>query len=331
MKKKTIILADTDYGYLEALELKFIEVLRNNVEWVVLTDPEYFKLYFSTQKEAAVLVVSETLYCEMLHLHEFERIVVLSENSSSPGSRDGLIWMNKYANAKTIVNEAVYGLALDTSDGGSRGEKSTVVTVCSPIGGAGKTTVALGLCRCLAKQHRKVLYVNTETIVSFHYYLANKSRLDMDVCRQLRSGQRPPFEILSPYVRQEEFYYLPPLPATAEFLQLPLNMYTEFIRQARDTGQYDYIVVDTDNGCSPATAGFIALGDIVTVVVCQDGLSAAKCGFFMENIDCSDSERFLFVCNRYNPGDENALPEVPGIRLCEPVEIFDGTGDPGGG
>ena len=47
MKKPVIILADPDYGYLEALEIKYIEKFGTQTEMEVITDPEYFTAFFS--------------------------------------------------------------------------------------------------------------------------------------------------------------------------------------------------------------------------------------------------------------------------------------------
>lgn len=324
MKKTVIILADPDGKYLEALEIKFVETFRERMELIVITDENYFSAFFSSQKEADVLLIGEAFYTEQLQKHNIQKIIVLCEHKELFIGKDNVVLADKFANVKNIVNEAVYGLDAQYSGDGTSFTGTRIITVGSAIGGAGTTTIAMGLARCLANQHKRVLYLNTETVQSFSYYLTDKTRLDTDACRLLRDASRNHYEDVRAYVREDGFYFLPPFLVPLDALQIPGDMFMKLAAHARASENYDYIVLDTDNACRPETAAFMALSDFVLIVVRQDRFSVEKTNFLLRNMDCSDKDKFLFVCNGFVADADNAIGmlDFEGNFISEYIELL---------
>lgn len=315
MKKPVIILADPDYGYLEALEIKYIEKFGTQTEMEVITDPEYFTAFFSVQREVDVLVVSDSLYTDELRRHDIGKIVILCEGSVPADTGSGIVYADKYSNLKDIVNESSYDIVLQKEDAGCPGSQPAVVTVCSASGGAGVTTAALGLCRSLTERHKRVLYLNAESMQYFHYYLNDRVCLDTEACRLMRQAGANLYGSVRGFIRSEGFSFLPPLPAAAELLNISPAAYTKLAEQAKESGDFDYIVVDMDHVCSEPASELIARSRYVLMIMRQDEISVEKTKILEQNIDCSDRDKYMFVCNCYDPDQENALErETDGQR-----------------
>ncbi len=308
MGKPMIILADTDYDYLSALETRFVQLFENNAEYVVITDSRYFKEYFSVQRRADLLVIGERLYSEDFKKHDIQKIVVLSENSGNRSEKENCLWLDRYSNIKSIVNEASFGLKDRVRKSSGSGTK--VVVVCSPAGGSGKTTVALGICKCLVNQHKKVLYINTEIAQGFQYYLENKKCLAMEGCHLLREESQELYAEMKTYIRSEGFDFIPPLPASLDSLEISFDVFRKLAFGAKKAQEYDYIVIDTDNILRPETEKFLMLADTVEIVARQDGISAEKMSFMLQNIDCGNPEKYIFICNHFDRRKENRLKPV---------------------
>ena len=306
MKKSVIILADPDYGYLEALEIKYIEKFGTQIEMDVITDPEYFASFFSVQRAADVLIVSDTLYTDELRKHDIGKIMILCEGDA-PSDGGGVVYIDKYSKLKDIVNESTYDIKLKKEDAGHPGSRPVIVTVCSASGGAGVTTASLGLCRSLIERHKRVLYLNAESMQYFHYYLNDRVCLDPEACRLLRQAGADLYGRIKGFIRSEEFSFLPPLPAAAELLNISQDAYTKLAEQAEESGDFDYIVVDMDHVCSAPASELIARSSYVLILMRQDEISVEKTKILEQNVDCSDSEKYLFVCNCFNPEEENAF------------------------
>lgn len=309
MSKPVVILADPDYmGYLDQLQVKFVEEQMNEIELEVITDPDYFESYFSTPRRAGILVVSEEFYHPDLHKHNIQHVFLLSEQPDSPGGTENLSVqkLQKYSSVKSIYN-AVVSLCPDVFHTRATLKTTQVVAVTSPIGGAGKTTTALGVSACLAQSYKRVLYVDAEQIQTFQFFLENRGALPMAAVQKLMGPKEQVYSELRAYLRKESFTYLPPFPVALSSASLePANL-LDFIRSARESGDFDFIVVDTDSVFDPFKVQLFSLADRVILVTEQDAYPAFCTKQYLSNFNYKDSEKYLFVCNRYASDRENEL------------------------
>lgn len=304
-KPLTIIIADTEATVVDTLELKFLETLRDNVRLEIITDPEYFKEYFSTPRTADVLVVGEELFEDELLRHDIKhRIRILSEYIDTETTVQNIVKVYKYSTSKEIYAEIMRGI-----DAGSAGEKekSRLVMVYSPIGGSGKTTVALGVCAALSSIN-KVLYVNAESMNTFGVFLENAQSLPSEAYEQLSFGNKDVYGGLKPYIARngkDGFFYLPPSANSLSSAGGDLRALYEFVVAARASGEFDYVVVDVDSSYTNAKGVLMTNADKVLIVYQQDRVSAHKMDMLQKNVSCTDTEKYIFVCNKYKPEKMN--------------------------
>ena len=310
MAKSTIILADTDVKFLAPLELKFIEELDENIDLEVITNPDYFNEYFSGPKTANILVVSEELYTTELQKQNINNIYVLTENTDEGGTEDLVITkIFKYTSTQEIYKQitATSKVELD-----SKKEKETkVVLVYSASGGVGKTTIALGVSNAMAKSYNNVLYINAQRLNSFQHYLKNKSNL---------------FGRINHIIRNENFNYLPPFGMALSSLNLDCTIFSELIKTAKATKQYDAIIVDTESVFNKKTADLITLADKVIIALNQTRQSVYATNMLLKNISCNDNEKYYFVCNNFDESNPNALTMddyKPNFMVNEYIKHFD--------
>ncbi|MCI6359152.1 MAG: AAA family ATPase [Clostridiales bacterium] len=309
MSKPVVILADPDYmGYLDQLQVKFVEEQMNDIELEVITDPEYFRLYFSTPRRAGVLVVSEEFYHPDLHKHNIQHVFLLSEQPDVAGGTENLSVqkLQKYSSVKSIYN-AVVSLCPDIFGTHQTLKTTQVIAVTSPFGGSGKTTTALGISACLAQSYKKVLYVDAEQIQTFQYFLENQGAVPMAAMQKLLNSDEQLYSGLLSYLRKEQFSYLPPFPVALNSAGLEPKHLLEFIRAARESGDYDYVVVDTDSVFDAFKISLFSLADRVILVTEQDAYSVFRTRQYLSNFNYKDSDKYLFICNRYVISEENAL------------------------
>lgn len=323
MSKPVVILADTEYaGYLDQLQVKFIEEQMNEIELEVITDPNYFSQYFSTPRRAGVLIVSEDLYDPDLTKHNISNFFILSEQSGDPmdSGTGNVRRIKKYSSVKSIYN-AVVSLCPDVFHTQEMLKTTQVIVVSSPQGGTGKTTTALGLSVCLAQSYKKVLYLDAEQIQTFQFYLGNKAALPMASMQRLQGGQDQMHSEIKPYLRNEMFAYLPPFPVALNAAGLTLSCFLNLIKAARESGDYDYVVVDTDSVFDDFKASLFNLADRVFLVVEQDAFSVFVAKQYLQNFNYKDSDKYLIVCNQYVKEQENYLLEASGhFSVSEYIE-----------
>lgn len=327
MSKPIIILADSDDKYLVALELKFIEELYEKIELEVITDQSYFNEYFSSPKKAEILVVSEGLYASDLQKHNINYIFVLSESPKKNETDDLAInKIYKYTSIKEIFNEIMYTSSRELLSGDIANKETQIVMVYSAGGGSGKTTIALGLSACFTTNHKRAIYIDAEYIHNFQNYLTSKAFITNEAYREFIDKNEQVYRNIKHHLRKEQFDYLPPFCASLSSLNISFSFYKNLINAVKATKDYDFIVVDTDIIFDDQKAALMSVADKVLIIVNQDVYSTFKTNVLLNNINCSDNEKYLFICNKFNDNAPNTFlsgDSKSKIVISEYVEYVD--------
>lgn len=304
MKKQVVILADHSYEqYLMTLQLKFVEEKSDEVELVVITDQDYYQEYFSMPRSAGVLIVDSSWYEPDIHRHALAHVFVLGEQSSKS---EQAVFINKYSSAKDIYNEVV-SLSPDVFRRSSQQRGTQVVAVSSAMGGIGKTAVALALSKCLADNYQRVLYLDAEEIQNFHFFLSDRSELPPGAVRIFSHADAQMLQELTPYLKTDSFSYIPPLSVALSSAGAETAVYLRLIEQAKASGAYDFIVVDSGSVLDDFQSQLYAAADRVLLLTGQDAYSAFQTRRYLENLNHRDVEKYLLVCNRFRKGIPNEL------------------------
>lgn len=307
MAKPKIILADRDETYLSSLEIKFLEEINDIADLEVITDPAYFQEYFSAPQSAGVLIVSEDLYFGGLQKQNISSIYVLSESDEEGGTEDlSAIKIFKYTNTNEIYNQVIATSGIEARDL-KRAKETLVALFYSAAGGVGKTTLAMAMCSGLAKNFKKVLYINAHRLNSFQFYLSNSSTIPGSVYTELSNADASIFNKIKHVIRNEGFDYLPPFAASLSSINIGFDIYESIVRSAKATKDYDVIVVDADNTFDSAKASLITMADKAIIVTTQSRAAVNATNMLIKNMNCSEKEKYVFVCNRFDTDRANAL------------------------
>lgn len=309
MRKLTIVLADTDEDYLMPLELKFIQGFGENADIIVITEREYLNYYFSSPRNIDILLISDELYSREFEKHNITNMFVLSERVEQTSTGDmnvGVIY--KYTSVKEIFNE-VYNSSTSESlkEINEKNALTKVIMVYSPIGGAGKTTIATGISAALAKSFKKVLYLSTESLQSFNVLLKNKEFVNGSFGKELAINSASLLAALQKEIRTEIFDYVLPLKEVASSLNITMKNYKYLIEKIKEIKIYDYIVVDASSEFNDDKSMLMSLCDKVIIITKQNKESCEKLERLFYNIDCSDTEKFIFICNCYRRDKTNEI------------------------
>lgn len=305
MQKPVIVIADSDKKITDALELKFLESLDEQIDIEIITEKDYFNSYFTFSKTIEILAVSDEFYNAKLAKHNIGHVFILSENASSDISDKNTDVIFKYSNINDIYS---YIIAKSNFNPEKRKRVNTLVTlVYSASGGVGKTSVALGICKSLANIYNKVLYINAQRLNSFQCYLNNDAAIPSSVITEFLNPDISLFNRISYIIRNESFDYLPPFPMSLESLGLNYSIYLNLIKSAVAQKKYDAIIVDADVAFDKEITDLIEAADKVLIVLNQDKPSVYATNMLIKNINCSDNGKYYFICNKFKDEKHNAL------------------------
>ena len=93
--------------------------------------------------------------------------------------------------------------------------------------------------------------------------------------------------------------------STLDARNLTFEIYEKLIRGAKESGEYDFIIVDVEAGYSQERVKLLLEADKVMLVTMQDMASTYKMEYMMRNLDFRDREKYMIIMNRYDGEKEN--------------------------
>ncbi len=314
MAKSRIIIADPEVTYIMPLQIQFIKKFFEEVELELITEWSYFDEMFSKAQRVDILIVSEEWYEASLHRHSIGNIFVLAENYR-PGETEQLsvTRIYKYTSVNDIFNEIIGRSGSSIHTDKSNKKDTEVVVVTSASGGVGKTTIAMGISAILAQNYKKVLYVNASQLQSFQHVLENKVPITTsDIYEHLSNPTDQVYRNIKHCIRQEKFSYLPEFKASLLSLGIENTVFQKIVESARESKDYDYIVVDAECAFDAGKIALLNIADKVVVITTQDNGAVNATNKFVQNINMGDSNRYIFLCNQFNKDEMNALKDNTG-------------------
>lgn len=327
MANPRIIIADMDSSYILPIQAKFVEEFPVETDLEIITDRVYFEQLFSTPQKVDILIVSDQIYTGALSRHDIGCIFVMMEKMEE-GKTDELSLNRifKYSSIREIFNEII-GKSADIINVNTHRKKNCqIIVVTSASGGTGKTTAAVGLAGCLARNYKKVLYIDAERMQSFHGIFENRSPVaDPEVYMKLGRPGAGIYQEIRHVIRKEGFSYLPPFKAPLMSLAVNFSVFLQIAESAKGENDFDFIIIDTDSVYDEAKAELIGAADRVVIIAKQTESSVRAAELFVSNINGIDSDKYLFVCNDFRKDEENFLTSSERglrFRVNEYIEHF---------
>lgn len=301
MARPIVILADTDEDYMSALEMKFIEEFGEKIDLEVITEKLYFEEFFHEIRTIEVLIVGESLYSSAIKEQNIENIFVLKEGMNGTVRSNSTIQeIFKYSSTGKIYQQVIEtNRRLAEIEEEKNDDKTKVVVVYSPVGGAGKTTLALGIAACFAKNRQKVLYINAERMNTFQCNLQDETTIPNNDAIRLADDTVNLYVEVKSMIRTEVMDYLSPFGAIISALNLEYSIYNKIIDSVRKEKEYDFVIVDTDTVFDMDKAEMFTKADRIVLVGNQTKQSEYAIKVLERNIDCSNNEKYVYVCNCY--------------------------------
>lgn len=313
MFRPRVIIADIDENYIKPLQFKFIKEFFDKIDLEIITEREYFEELFRKPQAADVLIVSDTLYNSLLHKHNLNNIFIMMEQYEEGETEElNVNKMFKYTSVNEIFNEIVGKSGLKVNKDKN---ETQIILVTSASGGSGKTTTAMGICTCLSKNYKQVLYVNASRLQSFQYMLNNQTSISsQDVYVKLANPKEEIYSEIKHIVCKEIFSYIPEFKAALMSLGLEFSIYEKIVLSAKKSGDYDYIVIDAESTFDENKTRLLDIADKVVIITEQSMNAVYVTNALISNINSMNSNKYIFICNKFIKEGYNALV-LPDVSL----------------
>lgn len=307
-------MVDRELSYLAPLEYQFLREYGNHIELQFINDEEYFDQYLSSPHRIDILIVSMELWRSSITKQGIRSVFLLSEEmpQGKTDPRGTLIY--KYTSPREIFAEV--NLLLRRLVGTEQSERCKIIAVFSPQGGSGKTTLSLGLLSTLSAMGARTLYLSTASIQTYGTIAQVTDWADGELIQELRQDSFSE-KVLFRNIQQGKLSVLKPLRHSAAAIGVDVSKYSTLCDTARNSGKFDYVLVDMGTELSASAAQFLERADYVLLPITQTRQGRDCLEAMDRNIDLSDTEKYIPLLNGYQ--EKNAAP-IQGSTCWEKIQ-----------
>lgn len=313
-------IVDRDEEYVSRLA----DVLQDydGVELYTFTDATSLESNLDNAKLDVVLFSDDMYYAGMEKQSRLS-IVLLEETGETRSELADYAKVQKYQRISNIykyIIEQYASIAGITSDGTVRATK--IITFWSPIGGVGKTTVAMAAANKLAMDGKRVFYINFENYPSDDVYLEDKlgkgiRDLAVDLNKDIN------FELKIRGILQEKrpnFYYMNHFDRVIDFEDTSDDELQRLVEIIVDYGNFDYVIVDIDSSVNSKNKRILKMADRVMIVSSQDSFALKKLAALYEELSNKEenADKYYVVRNKMQANQVRAVAKEPTCIACLP-------------
>lgn len=263
MKQKIFAICDMEEAYALRMAEYMLEKIRLPYALHLFTKVEELEK-FMEQEEIEILLIAESAL-ELLRAEYRKRQViqmfVLQENDMRendiekrelPDSGVQTSYISKFQSPEAIVAmllESAAGLSDWCRMGTRAGTEVKLIGIYSPVKRCLQTTFALTMGQMLSKEHR-VLYFNFECYSGFAQLLGREFLADVtDVMYYFRCDKEKLALHLPAIIQNVNgLDYVPPMQSQTELWETDGRQWLELCRNIAEIGEYEYIILDLDDG-----------------------------------------------------------------------------------
>lgn len=252
MKQKIMAICDTEEAYAFRLAEYVLEKGRLPYAFHLFTEVEKLQNLMEREEIALLLIAESALKFlkEEYVKQKVLRMFVLQENDKH--DRDDLCYISKYQSPDMIL-QVMFDSLEDQMDWTAQdivmGSDVKLIGMYSPIKRCLQTSFALTLGQMLAKKS-KVLYLNFEFYSGLGQMLRREFSTDMMDVMYYFQCAREKLAMRLPSILQNinGLDYIPPMQSPTGLGEVSGSQWAELCRDIAAMGQYEYIILDLDDG-----------------------------------------------------------------------------------
>ncbi len=329
MAKINFVIADSDELFLKQL-VNYLIGHMNNLDICSFTTKDSLVNYISDRSNKVdIIAFTEDLMDQTISSANIPAKIVMGDGSIS--MLDEFASVNKYQKAEKFINDILMVFAEKTGhiEAVSAGDKNTkIVGFFSPVGGCGKTTLALSTAYALGLQGKRVFYLNVERINSTADFLndaSNGNMSDIYLTAKTKGGNIGLRIIANKYFDAERnFSYINPSESSLEINELTGKEFKNIIESFDKLGEFDVVVLDFDAEFNKDKAFMLSAADVVFMPFSADTMSVSKMSLMMKEIKMYDEFGELVEKVRpvLNKSDARSISVLQNSGLSDICSIF---------
>ncbi|MGL5150381.1 MAG: AAA family ATPase [Clostridium sp.] len=302
MKELCLVVYDEDFYYVE----EFIKFFNNNYgtffRVIGVTSKSKLENLIYSGRTIDILLVNEELRNTSTEISMIKTVITLCENHRNNDLDIKKIC--KYQNGHAICSciKKIYS-SLNQSISFNKNEKMKVLTLFSPVGGVGKTTLSLLFAIRLTKEGKKVLLLNLEQISSLDIYFNTEDKVNTIADLFYRASESVEIgkETLNGIIKRDSstnVYYINPVNSTLEIEDSTGNNLIYLLDSIKRQCDFDYVIVDSGSRLDNSLKRLGDYSDKFIGVLEPSNISVVKTKKLLDEF--LNDENTILIVNKYH-------------------------------
>jgi cellulose biosynthesis protein BcsQ len=271
-----------------------------------------------TSRQFDVLLFDPSVYDGQMEVKKnVLTVMLLDEDSGVPETCRSFKKIKKYQRISKIYQQILELYAEICGDMGTVVGQRNVPAIAfySPVGGVGKTTLALASAAKLAMQGYRCFYLNLEDIASEDCFLPqNAERGISEIASYLGENINFTMKIQSLLQSKgENLFYLNHFDSPNDIYEMSETEIVELLEQLKKTGFFDAIVIDMGVGIDHRALGIFEAVEKIVLVEKADAMAVRKLnGFLSQAHIMNEYHRKMYRVLNFDMGrGSNITSDVP--------------------
>jgi len=319
----SLVIADFDAEYIRNLEKYLILNYPRRFDITSFSSPRALHDFLESPASADIVLVNSMMYDEKIAQYDRGLVLLLTEDGSGqkmkcPDQTAGSVM--KYQHTDRLISEVlrIYS-AISDSDCTVHGRKRTyIISVASPAGGTGKSSIAAGCSILCAGRGLKAFYLCLEGTPSTDRFFKGESDQSFSNVIYYLKGSGPVWlrlESARCTDNRSGVHFFKPPESILEMNEFDEKDSARLLSEFRSSCEYDVVFVDLSPGLSPVNAEVMWRSDIVLLVLDRDPVVESKIDIFSKGLDLLESRRKSSLTDKIMP----VLNFASGFDGCGPV------------
>lgn len=319
MAKYNLIIADSIKEYMDRLAKYLIS--RESDKFIVntFTNKKYIKEYLKINK-VDIFLVSPDILDETFNLDNVV-VTILNIADLIPSKFVDFPYINKYKPGNIIANELIRIFAEYSEDEIVEEDiqsNKEIIGVYSPIGGVGKTTIAIAIAKSLAVRGKKTLFLSMEQNASYNFFLKKENKYNFsDFLYYLKQNDKKLLMKVQSFRNVDSnsgiHYFSPPI-CYNDLNEINVKEWSYLFNYIRDKSSYSRVIIDFSSHLSERNIDILNLCNKIILIVAKDPLSVEKIDTMNRNLDAIGkqvNDKVISVVNRDDITDASIGYSIP--------------------
>lgn len=314
MAKLNIVIGDYDLSYLEALSSFLDANYYEKAVNTIFSETQFLEKHLKGKKVDILLLNPDFYNKDIIARYNVKSVIFLTDDPYIEGlDHPGV---NKYQQGEDLFEQVMQQHALQNPNSMEnitrKYESTSVITFYSPIGGIGKTSLAVTTAMTLGRQGYGVLYLNLEDLQSTPMFFECSRDKSFSDILYLVKEKSPKIEdkFMEMKCRDDEnnVDYFSPADSAMDIEELNSEDIKFLIESILKLNLYGYVIIDLASKYNNQYKSILEVSKCIVMPIGQDAIAALKCDQFLKHI--FNKSKYYVLLNKYKASDGMQIQEV---------------------